>query len=310
MSARRSAIVVGAIVGIGLVTTAVAGEMRLEVDDGLTLTVEEVSLRKVLVEIGATMPLTLIERGEAVDEPVSLTIEAETWPELLGELLGQKSYLLTFDSGRGEPARLVVLWDAVREVRAAASAEDPGNSVETRIRALAEDVLAPPDVVGEAIATMEDARGAWEAARGGPNEASAKAAFVSSVRSLADFDEPRTVDALLPTLDLYDRDARLATLETMRWLSSTGQNPDAVAAAGASFETADDPEIERAALEILVRYGEPTKVLRVLEPLALGDGPNRDFAVREWVRIKDELAARERITREGHPQLRALLRQR
>jgi hypothetical protein len=44
--------------------------------------------------------------------------------------------------------------------------------------------------------------------------------------------------------------------------------------------------------------------MRLLEPLALSDGPNRDIAVREWIRIRDEQIAQEKAARERDPQLR------
>lgn len=303
---RMTTIAVGIVTSVGLVARAMAGDVAIEVGDAISLEVEEVSLREVLVEIGETVPLTLVERGVALEEPVSLTLEGETWPDLLGRLIGRESYLLTFDGDTGKPTRLVVLWDAVRERRAAGPANDAVDGIEARIRALASEVLAAPDVAGEAIASMEDARDAFERARGGPREAAARAAYVESIRTLGDHDEARTVGSLLPAFDHDDRDARLATLETMRWLSHTRRSPAAVDAALGSFETADDPEVERSALEVLVRYGDPRKVMRLLEPLALSDGPNRDLAVREWIRIKDEQAEQEKIAREGDPQLRAL----
>jgi hypothetical protein len=45
--------------------------------------------------------------------------------------------------------------------------------------------------------------------------------------------------------------------------------------------------------------------MRLLEPLALSDGPNRDIAVREWIRIRDEEIARQNAAQSGDPQLRA-----
>jgi hypothetical protein len=41
--------------------------------------------------------------------------------------------------------------------------------------------------------------------------------------------------------------------------------------------------------------------MRLLEPLALSAGPNRDIAVREWIRIRDEQLARA----SGDPQQRS-----
>lgn len=100
--------------------------------------------------------------------------------------------------------------------------------------------------------------------------------------------------ALLPALN-EDRDARLKALESLRWLSQTGQNDGAVTAAAGVFLSADDPDVERAALEVLVRYVDQGEVMATLEPLTLTEGPNQDLAIREWIRIRDEQAAQARI---------------
>jgi hypothetical protein len=71
-----------------------------------------------------------------------------------------------------------------------------------------------------------------------------------------------------------------------------------------AFETAEDDTVERAAIAVLGRCGNQKEVMRPLEPLALADGPNRDIAVREWIRIRNEEIAREKTARGGDPQLR------
>ena len=192
----------------------------------------------------------------------------------------------------------------MRELQAAVP-EDGAADVESRIRAAAGEVLAPRDPGGEAIAAMEEARDAFEAARGGPNEAAAREAWLDAIDDLNTHDEARTVEALVPALEMDDRDTRLAGLETLRELSHTARTPAAVDAAMSAFETADDDTVERAAIEVLARYGDQREVMRLLEPLALSDGPNRDIAVREWIRIRDEQMAREKAGREGDPQRRA-----
>jgi hypothetical protein len=199
----------------------------------------------------------------------------------------------------------VVRWDAVSGRPAALPDAAATGDVESRIRAAAGEVLAPRDLTDEAIAALEDARAAFEAARGGPNEAKAKQAYLDAIDDLDSHDEARAVESLVPVLELDDRDARLTGLETLRELSHTGRTPAAVDAAISAFESAEDDAVERAAIEVLTRYGDQREVMRLLEPLALSDGPNRDIAVREWIRIRDEQLARERIAREGDPQLRA-----
>jgi hypothetical protein len=298
---RVMTIAVAVVLGASLTTRAAAGEVVLEVGDPISLELEGATLREALLEIGKAVPLVLTERGAAPEEPLSLSVEAQTWEGLFRKLLGGESHLLALDAATGMPTRLVVRWDAVREAQStgtAAAAASAGD-IEARIRAAAGEVLAPRDPAGDAIARLEDARDALEAARGGPNEEAAREAYLDAIAELDTHDESRAVEALLPTFEMDDRDARLAGLETLRELSHTARTPAAVEAAMTSFEIADDPEVERAALQVLVRYGDPQEVMRLLEPLALADGPNRDLAVREWIRIKDEQSARAAMARSG-----------
>ena len=51
-----------------------------------------------------------------------------------------------------------------------------------------------------------------------------------------------------------------------------------------------DPFIRRDALEVYVRYGDQADVLALVQALARKDGPTRDIAVREWLRIEQERA--------------------
>jgi len=296
-----SAIVLSA----GLVTKAAAGEVALEVGETISLEAEVATLREAVLAISAAVPLTLVERGAPPEEAVSLKVEASTWQGFFRRLLGRESHLLTVDRATGKPTQLVVRWDAVREIQAAAPEGAAAGDVESRIRAAAGEVLAPRDLAGEAIARLDEARDAFEAARGGPNAAEAREAYLDAIEGLSTHDEARAIEALVPALEMDDRDARLAGLETLRELSHTARTPAAVDAAISAFETADDDTLERAAIEVLTRYGDQREVMRLLEPLALSDGPNRDIAVREWIRIRDEDLARAKAGKEGDPQLRA-----
>ena len=292
---------------VGLAARAGAGDVALDIGAAISLEAQKMTLRQALVEISEAVPFTLVERGTPPEEPVSLAAEAKTWQGLFRKLLGRESHLLTLDRATGKPTQLVVRWDAVREFQAALPAGETAagaGDIEARIRASAGEVLAPRDAAGEAIARIEDARDAFEAARGGPDEADAREAYLDAIGDLNAHDDARAVEAVVPAVEIDDRDARLAGLETLRELSHTGRTPAAVDAAMSAFETADDDAVERAALEVLVRYGDQREVMRLLEPLALSDGPNRDLAVREWIRIRDEEIARQNIARTGDPQLR------
>ena len=153
---------------VGCATGAAAGEVVLEIGETIALEAEDATLREAVLALSEAVPLTLVERGAPPEEPVSLRVEASTWQGFFRRLLGRESHLLTLDRATGKPTQLVVRWDAVRELQAAAPDGRRRADVESRIRAAAGEVLAPRDVAGEAIAAMEEARDAFEAARGGP----------------------------------------------------------------------------------------------------------------------------------------------
>ncbi len=100
----------------GLTLPAAAGEgLTLEVGETISLKAEEVFLRQVLVELSEAVPFTLIERGAALDQPVSFDFEASDWADALGVLLRGEGYTLTTDAATGQPRTLVVDWDVVGE---------------------------------------------------------------------------------------------------------------------------------------------------------------------------------------------------
>jgi hypothetical protein len=300
---RLKPIVGVAVLAGGLAAGPALGAVVLEIGETIALETDAATLQETVRAIAEAVPLALVERGAPPEDQVSLSIEVANWPGLFGRLLGRESHLLTIDPVTGQPTQLVVRWRAVRADRADAPAAT-SDEVEAQIRAAAKEVLAPRDVTGDAIDRLEEARDAFEAARGSPNEAAARQAYLDAIDDLDTHDEPRAVEALVPTLETGDREVRLVGLETLRELSRTGRAPGAVAAAIDAFETAEDDAVERAAIEVLVRYGDQREVMQMLEPLALSDGPNRDIAVREWLRIRDEEFARESIARTGDPQLR------
>ena len=73
----------------------------------------------------------------------------------------------------------------------------------------------------------------------------------------------------------------------------------AIDAAKASLRAPEDDAEERAAIEVLIRYGDEAEVLTLLEPLALQAGPNQDLAARSWVRIREEQDARDKAEAEA-----------
>jgi len=305
-----------AVVGALYAGPDAAAGTTVKVGETIVLTAEGATLHEVLVEIGAAVPLELRMRGRAVEDPVTLTIEAPDWPDLFSEFLGRESYVLSFDPATGKPERLVVLWDKVRLARGAVPV-GVADDIEARIRLAAKDVLTAPDLAGQAIARLEEARQAFLAACGAvdppasdaskakaPDEVceETRGTYLGAMHDLEAHDDARSVQALMSAFEIGDRDVRLTALETLRWLSETGRNSEVVGLATGAFDTAEDELVERAALEVVVRYGDQDAVLRLLEPIALGDGPNQDLAVREWIRIRDEQKARAQEQAKGADQ--------
>ena len=208
-----------------------------------------------------------------------------------------------------------------------------GGDVEARIRAEAERLLKPRDEVAEAIAAVDEARQALQQARhallaggghdhdtaGGHDHDTAGGhddhdhdhagdhvaaleeaaddaliAYDEALGKLGNHDDQRAVTALVPALDDVDESSRRSALEALRWQSNAVRNPEAVGRVAAVIETESDPELQRAALEVYVRYGDPDAVLKTIEPIALSEGPNQDLAVREWLRIRKEQEAQGR----------------
>lgn len=311
---RVRTIFCAAVVAAGLAATAAAEEgMTLEVGEKITLKAEDLFLRQVLVELSEAVPFTLIERGETLDQPVSFDFEASDWADAISVLLRGKGYTLTTDSTTGQPKVLVVGWDVVGESFALAATGAPGDGdVEAKIRAAAE-LLKPRDHAADAIDAVAAARLALQVARqallaANGNDpdgalaaavAQAQAAYDEALGDLGNHDDERAVAALMPALDEDDRTSRLSALKALRWQSRTSRNADAVSRVAAAIETDDDPEVQRAALVVYVRYGDPDEVLQTIEPIALTKGPNQDLAVREWLRIREEQDAQKRMKEEG-----------
>ncbi len=293
----------------GLAEPAAAGEgLTLEVGEEIYLKAEDVFLRQVLIEFSERVPFTLIESGEALDQPVSFDFEASSWEDAISALLRGEGYTLTTDAVTGQPKILVVVWNVVGEALAAAAAAD---DVEAQIRAAAERFLELREHAGEAVDAVAAVEAARFALRQAQSEGSAnvtnletaQADYAEALRGLENFDDARAVEALLSALDEDDREVRLNALESLRSQSNAAANPAALAQVESALYTAEDPELERAALEVLVRYADPAEILPTLEGWALAEGPNQDLAVREWLRIREEQEVRARMEAEGDPQL-------
>jgi len=285
-----------------------AAESAIPPAAAITLKADDAPLAEVVRKIASTVPLALTEKGDAVEDPITLSLAAADWEDLILQLLSRRSYALIWDAASGRPSNLVVFWDAVRLDRDAAAAETSDDEgVEERIRKVVASYHATQDPAGAAIETLTEKRErfltalrAYEAVDPNSPEglrlarklAAARGAYREALAQAANYDEARTVAAVLPTFDEDDAATRRSALETLRWLSLTTESPEALAAARASLVAPADKAEELAALEVLVRYGDAAEVQKLLEPIALKAGPNQERAATAWIRIRDEQAAR------------------
>jgi hypothetical protein len=127
---------------------------------------------------------------------------------------------------------------------------------------------------------------AVEAGRGQPQDGYDR--YADSLRALGRFQDPERIDVLAPALDSESRSVRGAALEALRDGTVTDA---AVLDRVRGMITGDsEPGIQREALEVYVRYGNQSDVLSLVQSLGRVNGPTRDIAVREWIRIEKELA--------------------
>ena len=112
--------------------------------------------------------------------------------------------------------------------------------------------------------------------------------YAESLRALGHFHDPVRLDVLAPALHSQSTRVRRAALEALR--DGTVRD-EAVLGQVRGMATGDsDPSVRRDALEVYVRYGNPTDVLSLVQSLGRASGPTRDIAVREWLRIEKEMA--------------------
>jgi hypothetical protein len=116
----------------------------------------------------------------------------------------------------------------------------------------------------------------------------AYSAYAESLHAFRQFQDPERLEALLPALDSQSNRVRRAALEALR---DGTVHDEAVLGKVRDMVTNDsDPSVQREALEVYARYGNRSEVLSLVQSLGRLNGPTRDIAVREWLRIEKEMA--------------------
>jgi len=142
------------------------------------------------------------------------------------------------------------------------------------------------DPVASAIERAKE--GAAAAAAG---DAISEKRYADALAALADYQDPRVADVAVSAMQSPSYAARASLLRVMRYNPEASADPDSLADLRGLVTNDPNPQVRREALEVLVRYGDSAEVLSLVQGLGRREGPVRDIAVREWVRIETEMAA-------------------
>jgi hypothetical protein len=293
----------------------------------ITVTAKDVPLRELLNRLQEQAGFTLVESSDLLQRPVTVDLEGMPWREGLAKLLRGFRYALAMDPETQQPARLVILSSEVSGSSVGSASSTPAGTPDLAVsndvgRApekaessmdeatrIANQLLAQREnpmqyamrKAREAAAEAEAAKEASDAEltrRAAAGEDASESGvdraqgpdrvYADSLRALGQFQDSERLEVLSPALSSDIKDVRSAALEALR----DGTVSDvAVLSEVRSMATGDsDPYVQRDALEVYVRYGDQDDVLSLVQSLGRTDGPTRDIAVREWLRIEKERA--------------------
>ncbi len=114
------------------------------------------------------------------------------------------------------------------------------------------------------------------------------ARYAQALAGLGVFQDAKRLEVLTPALEYDDTGVRMAALQALR--DGTVHDPAVLSRVRELLIGDTDPRVQREALEVYVRYGDPEDVLSLVQMLGRTEGPMRDIAVREWNRIEMERA--------------------
>jgi hypothetical protein len=122
-------------------------------------------------------------------------------------------------------------------------------------------------------------------------------AQIAALRELANYQDPQTLPQIMevvgPAFHSQVAGVRKVALEVMR--DVTVDDPAMLADVRSAVTYDPDPEVQYAALEVLVRYDESPEARRLLEELVADPkGVYRDYALQELERLDYEADARTR----------------
>lgn len=112
--------------------------------------------------------------------------------------------------------------------------------------------------------------------------------YAEALRALGEFQDAARMEVLAPALNSDNAMVRSAALDAMR--DGTVYDADVLNQVLSLAIRDTDVGVQRGALEVYVRYADQADVLSLVQAIARAEGPTRDIAVREWLRIENEIA--------------------
>lgn len=299
-------------------------------NEGTTFSVDvsDVPLMEVLVQLQEQCGFTFVENSSALDLPVSIKLESVLWRDGLQTLLRGFRYALAMDLQKGQPETLVILSEETgvtkladegipnaATVKAVVDSES-GNGMPDRSKSsieeanrIAEELASQQEdplqyamrKAKEAQAAIEEAmeQAKLERARraaggediGELDDSKAQIAYktyAEALRALGEFQDAARMEVLAPALNSDNAMVRSAALDAMR--DGTVYDADVLNQVLSLAIRDTDVGVQRGALEVYVRYADQADVLSLVQAIARAEGPTRDIAVREWLRIENEIA--------------------
>jgi hypothetical protein len=245
----------------------------------LSISAEEVPLDEILTAIGEQTDVSfLVIVGMAVEEVrISEEFSNLDLEEGITRLLKGLNYSFLRDKESGTLKQVLIAGISTKHDSSAdsqSSAESLSDEEPSEAAGYEEAGDQVTQAVNEALTAKE------------PDEQ------VELLLKLSEMEHAKTVDVLTPILQSEHAEVREATLEAMRW----GRVEDAPTLAEVRRLASEDsdPNVRRAALEVIVRYDTTQEGRALLEKVAEGkveDSRFQEFAKQHLRRMDEEAAA-------------------
>ena len=262
---------------------------------------ENVTTAELLEALSAAALFELQNLVDSAGPKMTVNLQAAEWQEGLAYLLRGWNYALSLDKPTGFPKTLILIArddNAVLENhvdlpgpvknQGKIGSESRETSLEEARRLEDQVKRANPDPVDIAIESVNqaalDVRLQGESVE--DNE-SGNQQYIDALKALENLQDPRLETPLVNALEAEDSNARTVALRALR--NNPLDTGSRTLRTVYRLVTSDpDPIVRREALEVYVRYADEESALTLVQQLGREDGPARDIALREWIRIETE----------------------